>query len=121
MNRGGGPRQIDANGQPGQKPILEGVAELDVVEDGVVVVADLDGEDAVVGVGRDGVGVAAVRRQQLHGVAHRLVPEDLAHVLRRQVVEGPVVARLHAQVQDRVDVRGAAGVVALRCKRRQGQ
>lgn len=104
-------RDVDGNGDPGEEAVLEVVAELDVVEDGVNG-GGLVGEDGVVGVGGDLDGVVAVRRQRLDVVDELLVPEQVAHEGVVAARHGAVLQLRRANVRDDVRVRRAARVVA---------
>lgn len=107
-----GQSRVDRQDDPGQETILDRIAELDISEDGVAG-GGLDEEDLVVGVGGDGLGVGVVGVEQLDLVADALVPEGLANVRKGGVVDGAVLADGGVGVvQQRVDVGGAAGVVA---------
>lgn len=106
-----GQSRVNRQYDPGQETILDGVAELDVSEDGVAG-GGLDQEDLVVGIGRDRLGVGVVRVEQLDLVADALVPESLADMSKGGIVDGAVLADGGVGVvQQRVDVGGAAGVV----------
>lgn len=111
---GGAQAGVDTKNNPGEEAVLDAVAELDVVKEGVggAVGLGLGGDDAIVGVGGVGLGVGVVGVEQLDLVADGLVPEGLADVRGGQVVDGAVLADGGVLVQDGVDVDGAAGVVA---------
>lgn len=102
---------VDGQHQPGEETILNVVAELDVAEDGVAG-GGLDQEDLVVGVLGDGLGVGVVGVEGLDGVTDALVPEGLADVGEGGVEDGAVLADGGVVVEEGVNVRGTAGVVA---------
>lgn len=106
---GGG---VDEDGEVGEEAVLEGVAEEDVVGEGVVLGGGGLGVDAVVLVEGEGLGVGAVGLEQLDRVDQALVEEELPDVVRLAVRQVRVV-RQHRRVlrAHQVDVRRPSRVV----------
>lgn len=106
-------RSVDTDDDPLEDALRDGVAEQDIVEDGVRGGSRrlLLAKDAVLGVGGQCDGVAAVRAQRLNLGRQALVPEELANVRDRAHGDGAVSVLLRVRVQDNVHVVGTARVV----------
>lgn len=102
---------VDAKAQPRQQTFANSIAKQNVVHDGVTRSLLLL-EDAVLGIGRQRLGVGSIHALELDRVNEVLVEEHLADVGSLKVDEGAVGEGLSVQVHHDVDVRGAARVVA---------
>lgn len=71
---------IEANLDPGEETVLEAVAKVDVLREGVVRTVGLQHTPHVILIRGDTLGVGVVRVGLLHGAAQDLVPEELANV-----------------------------------------
>lgn len=105
-------RCVDGNSEVGEQTVLEGVTQVDVVQEGVGVgVLGLHGDHAVVCVGCDGDRVGIVRVGGLDLADHVLVPEDLTNVGDGATRQGVVGQQSSAPVHNVVVVGGAVSVV----------
>lgn len=103
---------VDTIGHPSKEPVGNRVAQQGVLEKGVNV-GGLSGQDAVLGIGGQGLGIGVVRRVGLDRGDEGLVKETLADVARLYVVvaQRAVGEQGGVLVDKGVNVRGAAGVV----------
>lgn len=105
---------VDAEGDPGEQTVGQVITEVSELEHGVHAIGvSLGRQDAVVGVGGDGLGVVGVRVDGVGIVDQVLVKESLADVAGADVVaERAVLVHGDVGVDEDVDVGGTAGVVA---------
>lgn len=110
--------RVDAERQPAQEAVLDGVAQQHVLDDGVARGGPLE-EEAVLRVGRELLGVGGVYRVGLDLVDEGLVEVDLADVGGRQVDEGVVGGGGGVEVDQDVNVL-QPGVSAMDLSRGEG-
>lgn len=102
--------RVDRKHDPSKKSILDTFAQLDIVEKGIAgaIHRRLSDNDLVISIFSHRIGIGIVRRQQLHSVTDRLVPERLADVRGSQVVDGAVLTGRSVPVQNGMDVSGTS-------------
>lgn len=101
---------VDAHGDPGQDTVGDVVAQEHVLDKGVDAVGGgFLGQDRVVGVDGQILGVCVVGVGSLDFGDEGLVEEELTNVLDAAGCEGAVDVEGGVCVGDNVDVRGAAG------------
>lgn len=103
---------VDADGDPGHDAVLDAVAEIGIVWEGVVVVVGALLGDAVVLVVGACLGVGVVRRHGVDCVDQVFVEEELADVDDIVGFEGLVGEDGTVQVGHQMDVGGSSGVVS---------
>ena len=108
---GGG---VDSNLDPSEQSIVQALAEVNVLREGIVSAICLQDTPHIFGVGGDSLGVGVIGRGVLDGGAEHLVPEQLSDVCDATGVglEGLVGEEGCVQVSEKVGVRGTAVVVA---------
>lgn len=103
-------RRIDRKHDPSQKPILDTFAQLNIIEKRIAgaIHRRLSNDDLVVCIFSHRIRIGIVRRQQLHSITDRLVPECLADVRGSQIVDCAVLTGCSVSMQDGMDVSGTS-------------
>lgn len=103
---------VDTESNPAQETVLNSVAEQNVLNEGVAG-GSLLGQDTVLGVGGEILGVPNIGGSGLNLGDQVLIEEDLANVRSRSVQEGTVGSGSSVKVNQCVDVGGATGVCEI--------
>lgn len=96
---------VNANLDPGKQAVLQVIAKVHKLREGVVGVVSLNNRPHVFLVGGDGLLVGVVGRQLLHGRSESLGPEELANVRYRGIPHGDGAVRLDGCVHVREQMR----------------